>query len=367
MPTLTWRFLVGKITAIIGLMHSAHPFRIFAISGFLTAALGAWLLVAGGLPMLWLYVVLVLLEVTFSFDNAVVNSRILIRLSPLWQTLFLTVGIFFAVFVVRFLLPIVIVMLTTGLPGDKVVDLALHHPSDYAHELEKAGPSIEAFGGTFLLMIGVYYFVDRQKKKHWLKRTEKALADAARVRYIKMATMLSVAALMYFTVEPALKDTIAIASLLGIALHVGLESVSSFFEKRNAATAKNSKKIVHQVGWAAFASFMYLQVLDASFSFDGVIGAFAITNDVLLIMAGLGAGALWVRSMTIYLVRNGTLAKYQYLENGAHWAILALGMVMLAKLYHIELPEFVTGSLGLVFVTTAVVSSILEKRREQLS
>lgn len=346
-------------------MHRSHPFRIFAISGFLTVSLGLLMLIVGGLPTLWLYIVLVLLEVTFSFDNAVVNSRILVRLSPLWQTLFLTVGIFFAVFVVRFLLPIVIVMLTTGLAGDKVVDLALNHPSDYAHELEKAGPSIEAFGGTFLLMIGVYYFVDRQKKRHWLKRTEKVLADAARIRYIKLTTMLCVAAVLYFTVEPALKDTIVIASLLGIALHVGLEGISTLFEKRNSPQVKSSNKIAHQVGWAAFASFMYLQVLDASFSFDGVIGAFAITNSVLLIMAGLGAGALWVRSITVYLVRNGTLAKYQYLENGAHWAILALGMVMLAKLYHIELPEYITGSLGLIFIVTAVFSSIVEKRVEK--
>lgn len=341
-------------------MHAAHPFRIFAISGFLTAALGVWILTVGGIPLLWLYIVLVLLEVTFSFDNAVVNSRILVRLSPLWQTLFLTVGIFFAVFVVRFLLPIFIVMLTTGLGGDKVIDLALNRPDDYAHELEKAGPSIEAFGGTFLLMIGLYYFVDRQKDVHWLKRTEKALANVARLRYIKLVTMLMVATILYLTVEADLKNTIATASLLGIALHVGLESVSSFFEKRN----RKGSRMVKQVGWAAFASFMYLQVLDASFSFDGVIGAFAITNSVLLIMAGLGAGALWVRSMTVYLVRAGTLAKYRYLEHGAHWAILALGLVMLAKLYHVELPEYITGSLGLVFIVTAVVSSIIERRRE---
>jgi len=317
----------------------------------------------GGLSLLWLYIILVLLEVTFSFDNAVVNSRILIRLSPLWQTLFLTVGIFFAVFVVRFLFPILIVMLTTGLGGDRVIDLALNHPDEYAHELEKAGPLIEAFGGTFLLMIGVYYFVDRQKNVHWLKRTEKMLAYAAQIRYIKLVSMLMLAAIMYFTVDPVLKDAVVIASLLGIALHVGLESIASFFERKN----NKKSKVKHQVGWAAFASFMYLQVLDAAFSFDGVIGAFAITNMVLLIMAGLGAGALWVRSMTVYLVRNGTLAKYRYLEHGAHWAILVLGLVMLAKLYHIELPEVVTGSLGLIFVTAAVVASVLEKRHEQHS
>jgi hypothetical protein len=108
---------------------------------------------------------------------------------------------------------------------------------------------------------------------------------------------------------------------------------------------------------------LYLDVLDASFSLDGVIGAFAITNDVVLIMAGLGAGAFWVRSITVYLTRTGTLAKYRYLEHGAHWAILALGIIMLVKLYHIEPPEWLVGSIGLIFVITAVVSSILEHRR----
>ncbi|MCA9328025.1 DUF475 domain-containing protein [Candidatus Saccharibacteria bacterium] len=341
-------------------MHRAHPFRIFAISGFLTALLGVLMFNYGGISLLWLYIILVLLEVTFSFDNAVINSRILARLSPLWQTLFLTIGIFFAVFVVRFLFPIIIVMLSTGLGGAHVVDLALNHPNDYAHELEKAGPSIEAFGGTFLLMIGLYYFVDRQKDIHWFTWLETMLSKAGKVRFLKLITMLVVATVMYFTVEKDVQQAVLVSSLLGIALHVGLESVSSFFEKRQPSG--KSKKIVQQVGWAAFASFMYLQVLDASFSLDGVIGAFAITNSVLLIMAGLGAGALWVRSLTVYLVRNGTLAKYRYLEHGAHWAILALGLVMIAKLYHVELPEYITGSLGLVFIVTAVVSSLIEKR-----
>ncbi len=341
-------------------MHKKHPLRIFAISGILTALIGVLMFNFGGLELLWLYTILVLLEVTFSFDNAVINSRILMRLSPLWQTLFLTVGIFFAVFVVRFLFPILIVMLTTGLGGEKVIDLALNYPDEYAEEVEKAGPSIEAFGGTFLLMIGLYYFVDRQKDVHWLQRIESGLSKVGRIRFIKLITMLAVAAVVYFTVDRDVQQTVLISSLLGIALHVGLEGISAIFEKRQK---KTSKKVVQQVGWAAFASFMYLQVLDASFSFDGVIGAFAITNMVLLIMAGLGAGALWVRSLTVYLVRNGTLAKYRYLEHGAHWAILALGAIMIAKLYHIELPEYITGSLGLVFIVTAIVSSVLEKQR----
>ena len=147
-----------------------------------------------------------------------------------------------------------------------------------------------------------------------------------------------------------------ISAVLGIVLHIGLELFGSFFHEDDA------KSVKIKTGWAAFASLLYLEVLDASFSFDGVIGAFAITNSVLLIVAGLGAGAIWVRSLTVYLLRTGALSKYKYLENGAHWAIMALGVMMIAKLFHLELPEWATGGLGLLFVSLAVGSSILEAR-----
>lgn len=341
-------------------IHKDHPLRIFAISGLITAALGAVMFYYDGIAGLWLYTILVLLEVTFSFDNAVINSKILIRLSPMWQTLFLTVGIFIAVFVVRFLLPVLIVMITTGLGAANVVDLALNHPEEYGHELEQAGPLIEAFGGTFLVMISIYYFIDRQKHVHWVPKLEKWLQRAANIRFIQMVTMVSVAILLYLTVDEALRNSVFIASLFGIALHVGLQGTSKFFEHRNSNSSSK-----HLVGMAAFSLFMYLQVLDASFSFDGVIGAFAITTSVLLIMAGLGAGALWVRSFTVYMVRTGTLAKYRYLEHGAHWAIFALGLVMLAKLYYVHPPEWLTGSLGLIFISIAVASSILERKGQR--
>ena len=340
-------------------MHKHHPLRIFGISTVLTVLLGVAVAVYGGLDAAWLYAVLVLLEITFSFDNAVVNSRILMKLSPLWQTLFLTVGIFIAVFVVRFLLPVLIVMLTAGLSGGEVVDLALNHPGEYGHKLHDAAPLIDAFGGTFLFMIGLAYFVDREKDVHWLPAIERWLSRAGRVRFLKLIIMLIGAAGLYLTVDPELRDVVYLASLLGIVLHVGLEGLSTLFNGSNNRLVK----VKRLTGLAAFMSFMYLQVLDASFSFDGVIGAFAITNSVMLIMAGLGAGALWVRSLTVYMVRKGTLAKYRYLEHGAHWAILALGLVMLAKLYYIEPPDWLTGSLGMVFIVTAVATSVIEKRK----
>ncbi len=343
------------------MMHPNHPLRIFAISGVLTGLLAVMIGMSGGLDALWLFGVLTVLEVTFSFDNAVVNSRVLARLSPLWQKLFLTVGIFIAVFVVRFALPIFIVMAATGLDFGSVINLALHEPRQYAEALHKAGPVIDAFGGTFLLMIGISYFLNRDKIVHWLRPIEQRLARLGNIRFIKLIVMSLVAAGIYLTVEQDLRRTVLVSSLVGIILHIGLETMGQYFEKSMNKKSKTSP--AHLVGWAAFASFMYLEILDASFSFDGVIGAFAITSDVVLIVAGLGAGALWVRSLTVYLMRTGTLAKYRYLEHGAHWAILALGIVMLVKLYHIQPAEWLTGSLGLIFIVTAVATSIVEKRR----
>jgi len=106
---------------------------------------------------------------------------------------------------------------------------------------------------------------------------------------------------------------------------------------------------------------LYLEVLDASFSFDGVIGAFAITKDIIIIMIGLGVGAWFVRSMTIYLVEKGTLSAYIYLEHGAHYAIGALALIMIASVkFHI--PEVITGLIGIAFIGLAFMSSVKHRR-----
>lgn len=336
---------------------SSHPLRIFWLSGLITLALGIWMLTHGGLVALWLFAILVVLEVTFSFDNAVINSRVLVRMSLFWQKLFLTVGIFIAVFVVRFLVPIIIVMLTSGLGFMEVVNLALNDAENYGKTLHDAAPTIDAFGGTFLIMIGISYFMDRKKDIHWLRTIEKYLARAGNYETLKVFVMLAAAMALYFTVDDAHKTTVLIASILGTLLHLGLELFGTFFEKRQGASTGKL------VGMAAFGAFMYLEVLDASFSLDGVIGAFAITNEIALIIAGLGAGAIWVRSLTVYLMKSGTLSKYRYLEHGAHWAILALGVIMFVKLYQVNPPEWLTGSLGLIVISIAVISSIIEQKR----
>jgi hypothetical protein len=338
-------------------MHWRALFRIYWFAALATLII--WVLVGWNLGVQALFTVLVLtlLETTLSADNAVVNSKVLITMSPLWQRLFMTVGIFIAVFVVRFALPLFIVMGTASLSFGEVWDLALHHPAEYEHELEKSAPVINAFGGSFLLMIALSYFIDYQKKVHWIGFLERYLGKLGKFDNLTVFVMLLASILVYFTVDPKYHATVLIASICAMALHIGLQILGAVMGGH-----QRRSKVKHKVGLAAFAAFLYLEVLDASFSLDGVIGAFALTNSVILIMAGLGAGAVWVRAMTIHLVRSDALKKYMFLEHGAHWAIGFLGAVMFLKLYHIELPEVIVGGLGLVFIAAAIFWSVRHAR-----
>lgn len=330
----------------------------FAITATLLIWVGAALW--GGPAALFTVIVLTLLETTFSADNAVVNSKVIVTMSPFWQKLFMTVGIFIAVFLVRFILPILIVVATAGLGFGEVLHLALNDTHHYEQELAKAEPAISAFGGTFLLMIALSYFIDYEKQTHWLKFLEKRLGKLGRFDELTVFVMLLASLALYFTVDAQYHAAVLVASITAMILHIGLNLLDAVFEK----SKKHSLSAKQKVGGAAFAAFMYLEILDASFSLDGVIGAFAITGSVVLIMAGLGAGAVWVRAMTIHLVRAKALSKYIFLEHGAHWALIFLGGVMLAKLYHVELPEWMVGLTGIGVIALSILWSRREKKRQ---
>jgi hypothetical protein len=303
-----------------------------------------------GLAALFTVLVLTLLETTFSADNAVINSRVIVTMSPIWQKLFMTVGIFTAVFVVRFILPVVIVMITGNLSFSEVFNLISSDAKGYAEHLHEAEPLINAFGGTFLVLIALKYFMDRSKEVHWLKKIERHLARLGQFENMRIFIMLIAVMIIFFTVNPAHHTAVLMATILAIILHVGLELLGTIMEHRQRKTSGVGQK----VGLVALSAFLYLEILDASFSLDSVIGAFAMTSDVILIMAGLGAGALWVRAITIHLVRSNTLTRFKFLEHGAHWAIAFLGGVMLAKLYGVELSEWLIGSMGLVLIGLAI-------------
>jgi len=338
-------------------MHKAHPFRIFGVSGFVTFAILVLVWVFLGPQAALLAAILCVIEITFSFDNAIINARVLKTLSPFWQQLFLTVGILIAVFGMRLVFPIAIVAITSGLSWDVVLNLALNDPARYTHELESAKSLITSFGGSFLLMLALHFFFDKARTTFWL-RGEKFFARIGSPWLPVVISLLMVAALALLPGHPDVRGSL-IAGIAGIFTYLIVHGLSEAVGHSKSLTS-NIKK----TGAAAFLSFLYLEVLDASFSFDGVIGAFAVTSDVIIIAAGLGVGAFWVRSLTIYMVRKGLLDQYKFLEHGAHYTILLLAFVMLISLF-LHLPEAVPGLIGIVIIGLSVYSSI--KRRKEVT
>ena len=319
--------------------------------------------------------ILCILEISFSFDNAVVNAKILERMSPSWQRLFLTVGIFIAVFGMRFVFPIVIVSITAALSPTEVLQLALNDKDAYARELLSAHDTIAAFGGAFLLMIALDFILE-DRDRFWLRRVEALMLKLGGIQGLSVAiTLIGVAMSSKYLADEHSADVL-FSGVLGVVTYLVVNGLAGFFENEGdpedselagiAGPATRASGAMALTGKAAFFLFMYLEVLDASFSFDGVIGAFAITNDIVIIAIGLGIGALFVRSMTVYLVRKGTLSEYVFLEHGAHYAIGALAIILFATMrYHID--EWITGLVGVVFIVASLVSSVRHKETEGVS
>ncbi len=344
-------------------LHTHHPFRIFLITGLITILSLGFVGVELGLSALMTALVLVLIEVTFSFDNAIINAKILAGMSRFWQTLFMTVGIVIAVFGMRLVFPIVIVMLTSGLGAGEVIDLALNNPERYSQALHDSHVSIAAFGGMFLLMLCLHFFFDPARKIQWIDIIEKPLQRLGKWWAYALTSFVILVSITLLPFNQHAGETFT-AGLIGIITYMVVHGLAELFTRQHERAEKGSgKQLIVRTGMAGFMSFLYLEVLDASFSLDGVIGAFAITQDVVLIAIGLGIGALWVRSLTLFMVRRHVLGAYRYLEHGAHYTIGILASMMLIGLF-IEVPEALAGLAGLLVVGLSIASSVAATKRE---
>ena len=296
----------------------------------------------GGMAAFLLALLLSILEITLSFDNAVVNAKVLARMDAVWQRRFLTWGILLAVFGTRLVLPAIIVAVAAGIWPWSAFALAFNDPVAYGTLLGGVSHAISAFGGIFLLMVSLHYFFNTSKHVHWIAAVESRLAKWGRIEAVELSIALAVLLLLaYFSSHQA---SVLFAGCIGLLTFVVMQGITSSVETGT------------DVAVAGASLFVYLNILDSAFSLDGVVAAFALTTDVLIIFVGLGIGAYFVRSITVYLVRQKTLDALRYLEHGAHWAILGLGLSMLMGiLFHV--PEAVTGLIGLVFVSFAYYSS----------
>lgn len=300
-----------------------------------------------GLAALLPVLVLAVIEIIFSFENAVLNSQVLSTMRRVWQIVFLTVGIAVAVFGVRALLPLGLVSATTDDSLSGVLDLALNQPEIYAQRLKDAYPVIAAFGGVFLLMVGLRFFGER-RNVIWLNRVEGRLGEFNQPWWVSVVGASAAVLLIYLLLAPG-ETRIAVAGMLGAVTFLAIKLIGRLLIGRSSKQPSDS----HRHG---LLQFVYLELLDASFSFDSVIAAFAITRDVVLIMAGLAIGAVFVRSMTVHLLRQGTLREYRYLIHGAHYAILALSVLLLAGI-RFNIPEAAAGLICVFIIITAFQSS----------
>lgn len=349
-----------------------HHFRLsFAITFLLLGVAGWWGLHQGGagglLTAVWQAGVLAVMEVSLSFDNAVVNASVLRHWDERWRRLFLTVGMLVAVFGMRLLFPLLIVSFAGDMGLADVWHMATATPEIYAAQLEKAHAQIAAFGGAFLLLVFLNFLFDEEKELHWLGWVEKKFGQHGSE---SLAVMLSLCAIFACValLPPQQKYAVLSAGVLGVTTYMAVQWLSTLLEDEQPGdedddvTETGVGPVVAAVARGSLGGFLYLEVLDASFSFDGVIGAFAISSDVVIIMLGLAIGAMFVRSLTVYLVNQGTLDDYVYLEHGAHYAIGLLALIMLASVRY-EIPDWFTGLSGVAFIGVSLWSSVRYRRR----
>lgn len=317
---------------------------------------GSWVI---GLQFLFTTSILALLETTISFDNAIVNASVLKQMNPLWQRRFLTWGILIAVFGMRLVFPIVIVCLAASLGPIAAVNLALNDPAKYAEIMLSVHPQVASFGGAFLALVALSYFFDAEKEVYWIGFIEKRLSKLGALKSTEIGITLLGLLILSRLVDPAISNTVLFSGVAGVLTFVGVKLIGDVLSFEGGDGA------VKDLGKQSLGLFLYLEILDASFSFDGVIAAFAITSNPLIIALGLGIGALYVRSFTIVMVKKGSLDAYVFLEHGAFWAIGLLAIIMFVSISH-HVPEVVSGGLGLLIIAAAFFHSLAYQKNKKL-
>lgn len=303
--------------------------------------------------------ILAMLEISLSFDNAIINAKVLSQMPVFWQKMFMLIGMPIAVFGMRLVFPILLVSISSDISFYHVIELAVYHPSQYEHTLETSMPYICSFGGGFLLMVFLHFFLALTDENiFWLPTLENNIIIRKFRNHHGGPILLAVGiglVLIYYA-EKDMQVDIAVSYLLGILIHEVIGLINSLFENDNINTVNIARD--------GLLGFIYLEIIDASFSFDGVVGAFAISTNIVVIMIGLGIGAMFVRSLTMLFVERNTLAKYIYLEHGAHYAIGFLSLVLLSKVF-IEVPEWLTGSVSIIILLSSFIHSILKNKQSQ--
>jgi hypothetical protein len=240
---------------------------------------------------------------------------------------FLLWGLIFAVFAVRGLLPWLIVWLSTPSLGP-IGALTATFSSDpvVIAAIEQSAPILLMGGGVFLIFLFFHWLF--LEEKHFGLRGERYIATKGVWFFAIVSVLLAV--IVWFALEKS--PMIAFGAVIG---STAFFIVHGF--RQNAEAAE--KKMLHG-NMSDLSKIFYLEVIDATFSIDGVVGAFAFTMAVPLIIIGNGLGAFVVRELTVRNVDK--IKKYIYLKNGAMYSILILGCIMILDSFGFPIPFWVS-------------------------
>lgn len=269
-----------------------------------------------------------LFEAISSVDNAIINAEVLATMGARARRWFLTWGMFIAVFLVRGLLPFVIIWaFNTTLSPMQILSAAWSNDPLVLDSIHKSAPILLVAGGVFLLFLFLHWLF-LEDKNLGLPRTERFFMSKGVWFYATVSVLLAV--ISWFALQES--------NLMGFGAVVG--SSLFFITHGFKQNAEEQEKKLLGSAHSDLSKLFFLEIIDTTFSIDGVLGAFAFTLSVPLILLGNGFGALLVRELTIHNIER--IKKYIYLKNGAMYSILVLGIIMILHSFGFKIPEYVS-------------------------
>jgi len=278
---------------------------------------------------------LMLFETISSIDNAIINAEVLTTMSPKGRRWFLVWGIFIAVFLVRGLLPWVIVWaVNPGLGPIGALTATFSNDPHVIEAIELSSPMLLAGGGTFLVFLFFHWLF--LEPKNFGIRGEKFFMKQGVWFYAVVSILLCVIVWNALQLNPVM----AFGAVVG--------STAFFITHGFKQNAEEQEKKLLNKNMSDISKILYLEVIDATFSIDGVLGAFAFTLSVPLILLGNGLGAVIVRQITVGNVER--IKKYVFLKNGAMYSILFLGLIMILDAFKFHVPEWLSPAITFLIV-----------------
>ena len=278
---------------------------------------------------------LCLFEIISSVDNAIINAGVLATMQKKSRKWFLFFGMFFAVFVIRGLLPWMIIWFST--PNIGIVEAfasAFSGNAQMLNHIKESSPILLIGASTFLLYLFFHWlFIEPQKS---LLKGERFFKSHFFLFYAVVSVLLLIIVWFALRKNPAM----ALAAVSGATAFYLVEAVRRYAEEK--------KSRMNRKNYSDASKIIYLEVLDSTFSIDGVVGAFAFTLSVPLILIGNGIGALVVRHFTIKNV--SIINKYKYLKNGAMYSLFFLGLLMLLDSFGVESPSWLPPAMTFLLV-----------------